>query len=166
MRQSLRKRCRTKVTYLLILAAVATASSCTKCNPTPKKVSEVEANVIVTGGGACQYQAAIGQQSVYIDVKGTDAGNVDNQFTNTLANVPSSTYAAQVPSTGSFQITVIVTQLSGVACQACSKVCNNAVLTKPKWTGIGTFTGPTSPGSSLPVQVTLPDPPSKTNCGC
>lgn len=170
MRQTLLKRYRTNVTYVLILAAVATANACKSCNwaEPPNRVEEVGVAVHVTGGGGvCQYQASNWQQSVYIEVQGTDPANTNNHSTYTLSSIPASNYSSvQVPSQHAFQITVTVTQLSGVTCQACSKVCGNAVLTKPKWTGVGNFTGPTSGGSLLPVTVTLPDNPKNSDCGC
>jgi hypothetical protein len=143
----------------LLLIAITTLTGCKACT----KVTPIDANLIVQGSiGDCHYQSAIGQQSVYIDIKGTSANNSSYSWTQTLASVTSSTYAVKVPSQGTFKITVFATETAGTtACPACSAVCGNMVTTTPRWKGSDEFTGTT-----LVVTVELPTPPTPSDCGC
>jgi hypothetical protein len=161
MHKSLLKRYTTsQVSCLLLLAAVTTLAGCKACDPPP-----VQANLSLLSGGECPYPFATGQQSVYVDVKGTSTNNSGYQWTTTLASLPSNTYSVQVPSKGTFKITVIATETAGnKSCQSCSQLCGPNP--NPVWKGDGNFTATTAAGNTHSVTVAVPSNPTKSDCGC
>src|ERR1700752_3178573 len=150
---------------LMLIAAITTLSGCNSCHTNSTTVPEDERtlNVLHAVGSDCIFQPANGQQSIFIEVKGTSTNNLGNTWTNNLQSVAAGTYPVKVPSQGTYKITVTATETNGTStCQPCTSACG-VVNTYPKWKGSDNFTAPTN---TLNVTITIPSSPSKVECGC
>ncbi|HEX8148929.1 MAG TPA: hypothetical protein VF591_17225 [Pyrinomonadaceae bacterium] len=124
-----------RVTALLFLATQAACINC--CN----KPTETDAEVRLNGevGSDCGYDhwSAIGQQQVYVTVK----GSCNYSWSQNFPKAPNNTYAVKVPSKGSFKITVAAEETDGQTCPACQNKCgpNQTANATSYWTGEASF---------------------------
>lgn len=147
---------------LMLIAAVTTLGGCNACN---NKVSEDERtlNVLNKVGSDCTFQPINGQQSVYVEIKGTSTNNSGNKWTNTLQSKGDSAYPVNVPSKGIYNIAVTSTETAGTTtCQPCSLICG-VPTTFPRWKGNADFT---APANTLNLEISIPASPTKADCGC
>jgi hypothetical protein len=158
MRKSLLKRYTTsQVSCVLLLIAVTTLTGCQSCD---RRVAEVQGELSLQTSGKCPYPFTAGQQSIFVDVKGTSTNNTGNHWTGNLSSQPSNKYPVTVPSQGSYKITVTATETAGTTqCISCTQLCG--ANPNPVWRGEGDFTG-----TAAAVPVAVPDEPSKADCGC
>lgn len=102
--------------FLFLLTQAACSNCCNK--PTQK-----EAQLILGGetGSDCGYDywSAIGQQQVYITVK----GSCGYSWSANYPKAPGNTYTVQVPSKGAFTINVVAEETDGQTCSACKNKC-------------------------------------------
>jgi hypothetical protein len=130
------KNLRKYIFWLLVAATAACSSNCQYCNPTP---AGVDAKLTVSGEVAsdCNYfhLTTVMVQDITIVVSGINSFSRSYHVTNNALN----TYAIEVPSSGSFTITVEARELGGDTCPMCTNKCGQGVNGKPRLKGSQTF---------------------------
>ncbi len=110
----------TRIVRAAAFLFLVTQAACINCCNKP---AETDAQLILGGetGSDCGYDhwSAIGQQQVYVTVK----GSCNYSWSQNFAKAPGNTYAVKVPSKGSFTITVAAEETDGQTCSACKNKC-------------------------------------------
>lgn len=126
-----------QVAFLLMVATLVTQNGCKR-----KTVPAVDGNLNLTGD--CSYSGAIGQKSINITIRGNSWNNSGYLWSTNVAGKSSDTYPVKIPSKGTFNVTVDVTE-AGKPC---------------KWTDEA------KNQTAAPINMSLKMTEPKTDCGC